>query len=155
MACLAARMGEADQLWDHMNGLIRDFATSTLLDLHPPKIFQIDGNLGAVAAILEGIVQTWGGKTHLLRALPKAWPKGKLLGVKVPGGHVLDLEWDGKQLVNLQVTIGYSGQIILADLAEFFEEQEGVRVQGKDILLKGEKGTTFKMIKELYPRNSN
>lgn len=147
VACLAARMGEADQLWDHMNGLIRDFATSTLLDLHPPKIFQIDGNLGAVAAILEGMVQTWGGKTHLLRALPKAWPKGKLLGVKVPGGHVLDLEWNGKQLVNLQVTIGYSGQIILADLADLFEEQEGVRVQGKDILLKGEKGTTFKMIK--------
>lgn len=43
------------------------------------------------AAILEAIIQCWGGKVHLLRALPNEWKDGRLCGVKIPGGHTVSL----------------------------------------------------------------
>ena len=52
-ACLFARLGRAEDAWQHLNHLITDFATDSLLDLHPPRIFQIDGNLGGAAAVIE------------------------------------------------------------------------------------------------------
>jgi alpha-L-fucosidase 2 len=51
VACLYARIGQGDELWRHLYALLTDFATVSLLDLHPPRIFQIDGNLGAVEAV--------------------------------------------------------------------------------------------------------
>ena len=91
VACLFARIGDADGLWEHMQALVKDFATASLLDLHPPYIFQIDGNLGAVAAVLDGLVQCWGGRLHLLRALPAAWGTGSVSGIRAPGGPGLYL----------------------------------------------------------------
>ena len=66
-----------------------------MFDAHPP--FQIDGNFGGSAGILEMLVQSRGRTIHLLPALPKAWPTGSLSGVCVRGGISLDLRWrDGK-----------------------------------------------------------
>jgi alpha-L-fucosidase 2 len=72
VACFFARVGNGAEMWKHVNELIMDFATVSLLDLHPPGIFQIDGNLGGVEAVIQGLVQYWGGKVHLLRALPQS-----------------------------------------------------------------------------------
>lgn len=146
VACLAARMGNGQQLWEHMNGLIKDFATTTLLDLHPPKIFQIEGNLGAVAAILESLVQTWGGKVHFLRALPEEWKTGRLQGMKVPGGHLLNVEWKDGQLVMVEVTLGYGKQITLADIGSLFELPIGVEKYENDVIVKGNPGESYQLI---------
>ena len=130
-ACLFARIGDPGRAWEHFNALLTDFATVSLLDLHPPRIFQIDGNLGAAAAVFEMLVQTWGSKTHLLRALPDCWRSGRLTGVKLPGGHTLDMSWRGGVLLRLTVKIGYAGTLTLAGLAD-----------GDDLIITGEPGTT-------------
>ena len=78
-----------------------------MFDAHPP--FQIDGNFGGAAAILEMIVQSWGGEVHLLAALPKAWPKGHLYGVKAHGGIELDVDWSEGLLARVQLR-GRAGQ---------------------------------------------
>ena len=45
----------------------------------------------------EMIVQSRPGEIEILPALPSAWPKGWLKGVRARGGLSLDLEWaDGK-----------------------------------------------------------
>jgi alpha-L-fucosidase 2 len=70
-----------------------------MFDAHPP--FQIDGNFGGTAGILEMIVQSWGGEIRLLPALPTAWPEGSLRGVRARGGVELDIDWAGHRVQRL------------------------------------------------------
>ncbi len=92
-ACLFARLGMPQRAWGHLIHLICDFSTESLLDLHPPHIFQIDGNFGGAAAVLEMLLQSDREELHLLPALPACWPKGKVKGICAQGGYTLNIEW--------------------------------------------------------------
>ena len=103
-ACLQARLGEPEKFYEHFSALVKDFATDTLLDLCG-DIFQIDGNLGAVAALNEALFGCCGGKVHLLGALPQVWRKGgSVENVKLPGGHTLSFSWKDGMVENLRFT---------------------------------------------------
>ena len=72
-----------------------------LFDSHPP--FQIDGNFGGAAGIVELLVQSHQGFIEVLPALPKALPSGSLRGVCARGGFELDLAWKEGRLTRLSV----------------------------------------------------
>ncbi|MBD1429575.1 glycoside hydrolase family 95 protein [Sphingobacterium litopenaei] len=76
---------------------------------HPP--FQIDGNFGGSAGIAEMLVQSHEGFIHLLPALPAAWKKGEVKGLRVRGNMTVDIRWEDNTIIKYAVK-GPKGQKI-------------------------------------------
>lgn len=73
-----------------------------LLDAHSP--FQIDGNFGGCAGVVEMLMQSTGDKIILLPALPENWKEGKVKGICARGGFVVDMEWQDGKVTSLAIT---------------------------------------------------
>jgi len=115
--CCFARLKEGKNAYQNLKLLISHFTTNTLLGLHPPNIFQIDGNFGGVAGMCEMLLQSHKGLMRILPALPEEWGKGKISGLRARGGFIVNLEWkDGKvKKVKIYSKVGGKCNILLPD----------------------------------------
>ena len=105
-----------------------------LFDAHPP--FQIDGNFGAAAGIVELLIQSHLSTIDLLPALPDDFQTGSISGVCARGGFELDFNWENKQLN--QVTVrSKAGEICR------------LKFGGKTMEFKTEKGGVYMLDGEL------
>jgi len=70
-------------------------------DAHPP--YQIDGNFGATAGIVEMLVQSHLSAIQILPALPSVLPEGSVSGVCARGGFELSFNWSDSELTQVEV----------------------------------------------------
>ena len=147
-----ARLLDGDHAFKILSGLLAPVPNETerrldsrrgglypnLFDAHPP--FQIDGNFGATAGIVEMLLQSHdphgsplgdsdvqqgkAGFLHLLPALPGALPSGHVEGLRARGGFTVSIEWRDMELVSARIEsrlgkpfkVRYGGREIGAEL---------------------------------------
>ncbi len=102
IACFYARLLDGDEAHSHLTALLAHSTQLNMLDSHPP--FQIDGNFGGAAAMVELLLQVHDGAIHILPALPKAFKDGKAYGLVAPGRFTIDVEWKNHCVSAVRVT---------------------------------------------------
>ena len=79
-----------------------------LLDAHSP--FQIDGNFGGCAGVIEMLMQSSATSITLLPALPAQWKDGSVQGICARGGFVVDMDWKDGRVTRLHITSRKGGK---------------------------------------------
>ena len=125
-ACCWARLKDGNHAYKIFNNLFvmggrqKPGLLPNLLSSCPP--FNIDGNFGAGAAVIEMLLQSQETKTingeelqviELLPALPDAWKNGNFNGLKARGGYKVNVEWSEGKIAKAEITNQFPGKCIV------------------------------------------
>ena len=113
---LWARTLEGDKALELFRYQLAKKTYSNLFDTHAP--FQIDGNFGSAAAVMELLVQSQTGTTYILPALPTLWDKGEISGIRTKNGETMSITWAENKLTKATLTPSQNGDVKLGYDAE-------------------------------------
>ena len=108
-AAMWTRFGEGDRAFAHLQQMICDFTTRSLLNISPRDVFQIDGNFAATASYAELFLQSHDDRIQLLPALPEQWSMGSVAGLRARGDFTVDITWQNGAWTEVRIT-SYSGE---------------------------------------------
>ncbi|MGO4372940.1 glycoside hydrolase family 95-like protein, partial [Paenibacillus sp. MCAF20] len=132
-----ARLEDAEMAHSYLTKLLGNpFPNLFNAHRHPKITFYpltIEANFAASAGIAELLMQSHAGELHLLPALPKAWPSGRIIGIRARGGYELDLAWADGKLQSAAIRASQSGCCrvrtsvpIAVEVADWEKVEEGV-----------------------------
>lgn len=140
-----ARLKDGNHAYDIVNNLFvpggrrKAGLLPSLLASCPP--YNIDGNFGAGAGIIEMLLQSHESKIidgqevpiiELLPALPDIWKEGEISGLRAANGFEVDIKWD-------------EGKLAIASIKSLLGEKTIIRYNGKDEYLDLKKGEVKKL----------
>jgi hypothetical protein len=103
----AAYLGMAEEAYGRLQVMaVKQSMTSSLITSHEPNggILNTDGNGGIPQIANTMLLFSRPDRIDLLPALPKAWPSGKVTGLRARGNFIVDIEWKDGKVVNYRVT---------------------------------------------------
>jgi alpha-L-fucosidase 2 len=103
-----ARLLDAQKVEENLYALLAWSTNNNLLDNHPP--FQIDGNFGGTAGIVESLMQSHEGNINLLPALPPSWTNGSISGIKARGNYTVSIAWENNALTTAEIVSNVLGE---------------------------------------------
>src|SRR5262245_41600283 len=106
-----ARLDEGDKAHENLVTLLGNSTQPNMLDSHPP--FQIDGNFGGTAGIVEMLLQSHAGEIAILPALPSAWPSGFVRGLRARGAVGVDIRRDGGKATEVRLRPDADGEHVI------------------------------------------
>ncbi len=123
-AGLMARLGDGGAARDLVASMARHSALPNLFSccnlrrvpklMEDAKPMQVDGNLGAVQAVIEMLLQSHAGEIVLLPALPESWQTGSFRGLVARGNVVVDAWWENGRLSRARLTPRADGDVVIA-----------------------------------------
>lgn len=106
-----ARLRDGNHAYDLIKYLFSSGMYKNLWDAHPP--FQIDGNFGYTAGVVEMLMQSNMGFIDLLPALPDAWTSGSFEGVITRGNFELSAQWANGAMTTVDITSHLGGECVV------------------------------------------
>lgn len=108
---LWARTLEGDKALELFRYQLAQKTYSNLFDTHSP--FQIDGNFGSAAGVMELLMQSQTGDIYILPALPTAWDKGEISGIKAKNGAEVSIKWNNGKATEIKIVPAADGDITI------------------------------------------
>ncbi|WP_328355778.1 glycoside hydrolase family 95 protein [Streptomyces sp. NBC_00445] len=99
-ALVAARLRDGDRVAHALGQVLKgDFFHASLMSSHYPNldVYNADAAHTLPAVVIEMLVQSTPDRLVLLPALPAAYPKGELTGIRTRFGAEVDLSWSPQQ----------------------------------------------------------
>jgi alpha-L-fucosidase 2 len=112
-----ARLEDGEAAHDSLLALLRNCTRPNMFDICGMKgnsPFQIDGNLGGTAGIIEMLLQSYGNVLRFLPALPSAWPQGSFRGLRARGGIEVDCAWHNGKATVATLRVNADSRVALA-----------------------------------------
>lgn len=145
-ACCWARLKDGNHAYKIINNLFTTGGYETpglipnLLASCPP--FNIDGNFGGGAAIIEMLLQSHETKLvdgqeltviEILPALPDIWDEGEITGLRATNGFEVDIKWK-------------DGNLVSAKIVSLLGEKAVLRYSQNELNLKLGKGESYTLL---------
>ena len=142
---LWASLRDGEKAHENIRALLSQSTFPNLMDSHPWKdgaTFQIDGNLGAVAAFAELLAYSNGQKVQLLPALPEEWSEGEVDGLRLRGNLLLCMKWKNSRLCRAELTAGSDAdfRLVCGENSRMIHLKQGETVLVDETMNKIEKG---------------